>query len=66
VAAQCGWPDWDTRVALSMVWLILTKAGVDPVRGRSGRTWSQFLAAQAPTVLSCDFVTIDTVFLKRI
>ncbi|WP_395108132.1 integrase core domain-containing protein [Actinomadura sp. SCN-SB] len=54
------------RIAPSTVWLILTKAGVDPAPRRSGPTWSQFLAAQATTMLSCDFFTIDTVLLKRI
>lgn len=54
------------RIAPSTVWLILKKAGVDPAPRRSGPTWSQFLSAQATTMLSCDFFTIDTVFLKRI
>jgi hypothetical protein len=29
-------------------------------------TWTQFLSAQAKTMLACDFFTVDTVFLKRI
>src|SRR4051812_24012294 len=54
------------RVAASTVWKILNKAGVDPAPRRSGPTWNQFLTAQAHTILSCDFFTVDTVLLKRI
>jgi putative transposase len=54
------------RVAASTVWKILDKAGVDPAPRRSGPTWKQFLTAQAHTILSCDFFTVDTVLLQRI
>jgi hypothetical protein len=48
------------------VWKILHNAGVDPAPRRSGPTWKQFPTAQAHTILSCGFFTVDTVFLKRI
>ncbi|WP_242624109.1 integrase core domain-containing protein [Micromonospora kangleipakensis] len=54
------------RVAASTVWKILNRAGVEPAPRRCGPTWKQFLTAQAHTMLSCDFFTVDTVFLKRI
>jgi putative transposase len=54
------------RVAASTVWKILHNTGIDPAPRRSGPTWRQFLTAQAHTILSCDFFTVDTVFLKRI
>src|SRR5439155_2600791 len=54
------------RVAASTVWKILRQAGIDPAPRRAGPTWAQCLTAQAHTILSCDFFTIDTVFLKRI
>jgi transposase InsO family protein len=54
------------RVAASTVWKILNRAGVDPAPRRSGPTWQQFLAAQAHTILACDFFTVDTVLFKRI
>jgi putative transposase len=53
-------------IAPSTVWLILKRAGVNPAPRRSGPSWSQFLSAQAKTMLACDFFTIDTVFLRRI
>jgi putative transposase len=54
------------RMAASTVWTILNQAGIDPAPRRSGPTWKQFLAAQAHTILACDFFTVDTVLFKRI
>ena len=54
------------KVAPSTVWLILKRAGIDPAPRRTGPTWTQFLSAQAKTMLACDFFTVDTVFFKRI
>src|SRR5438270_6575553 len=54
------------RIAASTVWQILHDAGLDPAPRRSGPTWTQFLTAQAKTVLAMDFLHVDTVFLKRI
>lgn len=54
------------RVAASTVWKILNRAGIDPAPRRCGPTWRQFLTVQAHTILSCDFFTVDTVFLQRI
>ena len=48
------------------MWKVLHRAGVDPAPRRSGPTWKQFLTAQAHTILACDFLTVDTVFLQRI
>jgi putative transposase len=54
------------RVAASTVWKILRRAGVDPAPRRSGPTWTQFLAAQAHSIVACDFFTVETVFFRRI
>jgi len=54
------------RIAPSTVWEILTAAGIDPAPRRSGPTWKQFLTAQAHGIISCDFLTIDTVLLRRV
>jgi transposase InsO family protein len=54
------------RVAASTVWKILHQAGVNPAPRRAGPTWKQFLTAQAHTIMSCDFFTVDTVLFKRI
>ena len=41
-------------------------AGLMPVPRRTSPTWRQFLAAQASGILACDFLHVDTVFLKRL
>jgi hypothetical protein len=54
------------KVAPSMVWAILKKAGVDPVPRRSGPSWSDFLKAQAAGILACDFFHAETITLTRL
>jgi putative transposase len=54
------------QIAASTVWKILHQAGIDPAPRRAGPTRRQFLAAQARSMIACDFFTVDTVFLTRI
>jgi len=54
------------KIGASTVWAILQGAGVDPAPQRSAVSWRQFLRAQAKGVLAVDFLTVDTVFLKRL
>jgi transposase len=54
------------RLAPSSVWAILRRHGVEPSPRRSGPTWSEFLRAQATTMLACDFFHVDTVLLRRL
>jgi putative transposase len=54
------------RLAPSSVWAILRRHGLDPAPRRCGPTWSEFLRAQATTMLACDFFTVDTVLLRRL
>jgi transposase len=54
------------RLAPSSVWAILRRHGTGPAPRRSGPTWSEFLRAQATTMLACDFFTVDTVLLQRL
>ncbi len=54
------------RVAPSTVWLLLTRAGIDPAPHRAGLTWRKFLSAQAEGILAADFFHVDTVLLKRL
>ena len=53
-------------VVPSTVWEILHAAGADPAPRRSGRTWRQFLHAQAAGILAVGFLHVDTVLLKRL
>jgi hypothetical protein len=40
-------------------------AGIEPAPERLEQTWAEFLRAQATSILECDFLTVDTLFLKR-
>jgi putative transposase len=52
-------------LAASTVWTILKEAGIEPAPRRLERSWSDFLRQQAASILECDFLTVDTLFLKR-
>jgi putative transposase len=53
------------KLAASTVWTILKEAGIEPAPKRLEQNWSEFLRQQAASVLECDFLTVDTLFLKR-
>jgi hypothetical protein len=42
------------------------RAGIDPTPRRDGRTWRQFLAAQAQGIPATDFFCVDTLLLQRL
>jgi putative transposase len=52
-------------IAPSTVWSILRSTGVDPAPRRAGLSWKQFLNRQAAGIIACDFLTVDTMFLRR-
>ncbi len=53
------------KLAASTVWAILKEAGIEPAPRRLERSWAEFLRQQAASILECDFLTVDTLFLKR-
>lgn len=53
-------------VAATTIRSVLVRAGVPPSPQRAGMTWKQFLAAHAQTLVAADFLSIDTVFFKRL
>jgi len=51
-------------LAASTVWEILRREGIEPAP-RLESSWREFLRRQAASIVECDFLTVDTVFLKR-
>src|SRR6266542_1647189 len=53
-------------VSATTIRTIIRRAGLGPAPRRDGPSWRQFLAAQAKGIVACDFLTIETVFLKTL
>ena len=54
------------RTSAGTIRRILAAAGLTPAPRRTSPTCRQFLASQAAGILACDFLHVDTVFLKRL
>jgi putative transposase len=52
---------------VSATWVrsVLKRREIPPSSRRSGPSWRTFLRAQAQSVIACDFLTVDTVRLRR-
>jgi hypothetical protein len=53
-------------VAATTIRSVLLRAGIPPSGRRAKLRWKQFLAAQAQTLVVADFLSVDTVFFKRL
>ncbi|MCW2863724.1 MAG: integrase, partial [Actinoallomurus sp.] len=52
------------RIGEGTIRRILVAAGLGPAPRRASPTWRQFLTSQVAGILACDFMHVDTVFLK--
>jgi putative transposase len=50
----------------STVWNILRRDGIDPSPRRERLCWREFLRRQAASIVECDFLTVDTLWLRRL
>jgi putative transposase len=50
----------------STVWNILRRHGIDPSPRRERLSWREFLRQQAASIVECDFLTVDTLWLRRL
>ena len=53
-------------VSATSVRAILAAAGLPPAPQRDRLSWRQFLRQQAAVTIACDFLTVETLWLKRI
>ena len=53
-------------VSATSVRKVLLEAGLQPAPQRTRSTWRAFLRTQAASMLACDFLTVETIFLQRI
>jgi putative transposase len=53
-------------VAATTIRSVLLRAVIPPSGRRAKLSWKQFLAAQAQTLVVADFLSVDTVFFKRL
>jgi len=55
-----------TDVSATLVRNVLRRAGIPPAPQRGQPDWRSFLRQHAATMLACDFLTVDTVLLRRL
>jgi len=53
------------RVSPSTVRRLLLAAGLKPAPRRSGPSWREFLHRQAASMVACDFLSVETISLRR-
>jgi putative transposase len=53
-------------VSATSVRKVLLEARIQPAPQRTHPSWRAFLRAQASSMLACDFLTVETIFLQRI
>jgi len=52
-------------VSATSVRRLLAQARLEPAPRRSGSSWREFLRSQAASIVACDFLTVETILLRR-
>jgi putative transposase len=53
-------------VSATLVRSVIPDAGIPPAPQRDRQSWRAFLRQQGDSILACDFLTVDTVWLRRL
>jgi putative transposase len=53
------------RVSPTSIRRLLAQARLKPAPRRGGPSWREFLRSQAASVIACDFLTVETILLRR-
>jgi putative transposase len=54
------------NVSATLVRSVLAEAGIPPAPQRDRTSWRTFLRQHGDSILACDFLTVDTVWLRRL
>jgi transposase InsO family protein len=54
------------RVGATTIRTLLRTAHLGPALRRTGPTWTEFLRAQADSIIACDFFTVETAWLRTL
>ncbi len=54
------------QVSATAIQSTLRRYGLDPAPRRATTTWRTFLRQQAAGIVACDFLTVDTIWLRRL
>jgi putative transposase len=54
------------HVSATAIRATLRRHGLDPAPRRAGSTWRAFLRQQAAGIVACDFLTVDSIWLRRL
>jgi transposase InsO family protein len=54
------------NVSATVVRSVLAEAGIPPAPQRDRNSWRTFLRQHGDSILACDFLTVDTVWLRRL
>jgi putative transposase len=52
-------------VSATSIRRLLSAAGLEPAPRRGGPSWRDFLRSQGASMIACDFLTVETVLLRR-
>jgi putative transposase len=53
------------RVSPTSIRRLLARARLEPAPRRAGPSWREFLRAQAASIVACDFLTVESIVLRR-